>query len=88
MDFTNRIFIVFDVDDVLFAAHSVRAAIIYLIESGRIHKEFTINGFEKSIQEDLGEDWELVLTYMFDVDLFNKYFGYLYRIEEYSVIGE
>lgn len=84
----NKVCAVYGEEELLFIAKNVRAAIIYLIESGRIHKDFIIDGFEKSVYEDLGENWELVLTHMFDADLFNKYFGYLYRIEEYSVIGE
>lgn len=84
----DKVYVVYEGEELLFIAKNVRAAIIYLIESGRIHKDFTINSFEKSIQEDLGEDWELVLTHMFDADLFNTYFGYFYRIEEYFVIGE
>ena len=84
----DKVYVVYEGEELLLITKNVRAAIIYLIESGRIHKDFTINGFEKSIQEDLGEDWEFVLIHMFDADLFNTYFGYFYRIEEYSVVGE
>lgn len=84
----DKVYVVYEGEELLLITKNVRAAIIYLIESGRIHKDFTINGFEKSIQEDLGEDWEFVLTHMFDADLFNTYFGYFYKIEEYSVVGE
>lgn len=85
MDFTNRIFIVFDGEEVFFAAHSVRAAISHLIKAGWIDEGYIVDfSTNETIKDYLGENWESVLMNM-SFDEYNALCGADFGIGSYSV---
>lgn len=88
MDFTNRIFIVFDVDDVLFAAHSVRAAVSQLIKKGKIYENYIVDfRTHETIKDRLGENWKSILMDM-NLDEYNALCGTMRYIGSYSVVED